>query len=195
MRHQGRITEWNDLRGFGFISPLDGGDRVFVHVMAFRPDSRRPSQGQYVNYSLGRDERGRTRAEQATYIVSRSARSARPNGSRVGVVTAVLVAVGALAAISVGGWVGRFPLVVPAMYFLCSLGAYWHYRKDKAAARSKSRRAEEVGLLTWGLFGGWPGALVAQHQFRHKIKKRDFQIWFWISVALNCLGLWIVWSW
>jgi uncharacterized membrane protein YsdA (DUF1294 family) len=111
------------------------------------------------------------------------------------VLAAGVAAVGALTAISVGGWVGKLPVVVPAIYFLCSLGAYWHYRKDKAAARSKSWRVEEVGLLTWGLFGGWPGALVAQYQFRHKIKKLDFQIWFWISVALNCVGLAIVWSW
>jgi uncharacterized membrane protein YsdA (DUF1294 family)/cold shock CspA family protein len=191
MRHQGRITEWNDARGFGFIAPLDGGYRVFVHVTAFQPGTRRPSPGEYVNYSLDRDEKGRARAEQVTYIVSRCAGTA---ASRIGVITAIFAAVGALTVISAGGWVGKLPLAVPVSYLICSIGAYCHYRKDKAAARHHAWRAEEVGLLTWGLFGGWPGALVAQHQFKHKIKKIDFQICFWISVALNCAGLAIIWE-
>jgi len=194
MRHQGRITEWNNARGFGFITPSDGGERVFIHATAFRLGNRRPRPGDFVNYSLSRDENGRARADHATYCVCRSARTARLADSRVGVVVAGLVSIGALSAISVGGWVGKLPLVVPTTYLICSLGAYFHYRKDKAAARSHSWRSEEVALLTWGLFGGWPGALVAQHQFRHKIKKVDFQICFWISVALNCLGLAIVWE-
>ena len=192
MRHQGRITDWDDPRGFGFITPLRGGDRVFVHVMAFRPGSRRPSTGEYVNYSLGLDEQGRARAEQATYVVPRH--GARVE-SRVRLVTAVVVAITALTAISIAAWAGKLPLVVPAIYLICSIAAYWDYRRDKAAARSHAWRIDEVRLLTWALFGGWPGALVAQHQFRHKIKKIDFQVCFWIMVAVNCLVLAIVWWW
>ncbi|MBN2702600.1 MAG: cold shock domain-containing protein [Pontiellaceae bacterium] len=32
---RGTITTWNDEKGFGFISPLSGGERVFVHIKAF----------------------------------------------------------------------------------------------------------------------------------------------------------------
>ena len=130
----------------------------------------------------------------ATYVVSRSARVEMRGESRAGVVTAGCVAVGVLIGISVAAWGRRLPLIAPAIYLLCSLGAYWHYGKDKAAARSQNRRTEEVALLTWGLFGGWPGALFAQHRFRHKVRKTDFQIAFWVSVVLNCVGLAIVWS-
>ena len=31
-RRQGVLLEWNDERGFGFITPSTGGERVFVHV-------------------------------------------------------------------------------------------------------------------------------------------------------------------
>jgi cold shock CspA family protein len=40
MRYQGRITEWKDDRGFGFITPNAGGASLFVHVSAFEPASR-----------------------------------------------------------------------------------------------------------------------------------------------------------
>ena len=35
MRYEGRLTQWNDERGFGFIEPVQGGDKVFVHISEF----------------------------------------------------------------------------------------------------------------------------------------------------------------
>lgn len=34
MRLQGKISEWNDARGFGFVQPNGGGERCFVHIRA-----------------------------------------------------------------------------------------------------------------------------------------------------------------
>jgi uncharacterized membrane protein YsdA (DUF1294 family) len=39
------------------------------------------------------------------------------------------------------------------------------------------------------LFGGWPGALIAQGVFRHKSTKEEFQTVFWTTVVLNCAAL------
>jgi cold shock CspA family protein len=41
MRQQGRLSEWNDARGFGFVQPHGGGDRCFVHIGAFAGRDRR----------------------------------------------------------------------------------------------------------------------------------------------------------
>jgi cold shock CspA family protein len=39
---RGVLEDWNDARGFGFITPAGGGSRVFVHVSAF-PRGPRPA--------------------------------------------------------------------------------------------------------------------------------------------------------
>ena len=59
MRFAGRITDWNDDKGFGFVVPSGGGDRAFVHVNAFQRGSRRPVQGDLISYRPSRDAQGR----------------------------------------------------------------------------------------------------------------------------------------
>ena len=67
MEQQGRLTQWNDARGFGFITPLSGGARIFVHISQFQPRNRRPCLNDQLTYSIGRDEQGRLRAKQVRY--------------------------------------------------------------------------------------------------------------------------------
>jgi cold shock CspA family protein len=80
MRQQGRLTEWNDDRGFGFITPLDGGPRVFVHISQFPRDKRRPMRLDLVAYDVDKDERGRLRGTQVLYVTLTG--SARPSPRR-----------------------------------------------------------------------------------------------------------------
>ena len=68
MRHQGRITHWNDAKGFGFITPNGGRDQVFVHIRAFARADRRPAGSELVTYELAVDERNRARAEQVEFV-------------------------------------------------------------------------------------------------------------------------------
>jgi cold shock CspA family protein len=67
MEQQGRLTQWNDARGFGFITPLSGGARIFVHISQFQQRNRRPCLNDQLTYSIGRDEQGRLRAKQVRY--------------------------------------------------------------------------------------------------------------------------------
>lgn len=62
MRQQGRLTDWSDGRGFGYITPLGGGPTVFAHISDFPSDERRPLLHDLVTYEIGEDDRGRTRA-------------------------------------------------------------------------------------------------------------------------------------
>ena len=66
MRFDGRLAQWDDQRGFGFIEPTQGGERVFVHASAFAPGDRsadnRPRVGDRVSFELALDAKGRKQA-------------------------------------------------------------------------------------------------------------------------------------
>jgi cold shock CspA family protein len=51
MRIDGTLTKWNDDRGFGFITPTQGGPEVFPHISAFPRDSQRPRLGKHLSFA------------------------------------------------------------------------------------------------------------------------------------------------
>lgn len=59
---KGKITQWNDDRGFGFISVSDKNGRVFFHISSLQTRSRRPEVGDDVEFTLGKDKSGKPRA-------------------------------------------------------------------------------------------------------------------------------------
>lgn len=92
-----------------------------------------------------------------------------------------------------GVWLGRLGWWLPVVYALASLITFVVYALDKQAARRQRWRTQEKTLHLLALFGGWPGALLAQRTLRHKSSKTAFQTVFWGTVVLNCglLG-WLV---
>jgi uncharacterized membrane protein YsdA (DUF1294 family) len=64
------------------------------------------------------------------------------------------------------------------------------YMKDKHAARRNTWRTPESTLHLLDCLGGWPGGLIAQQSFRHKVSKNSFQVVFWLSVACNLGAAW-----
>lgn len=118
-----------------------------------------------------------------------SASSERTSVTVLGI-TIATVFVAALCALAARG---MLPLAVPAVYLAASLATAVAYRIDKSAAQSGAWRTSERTLHVLALFGGWPGALIAQSVFRHKSQKASFRIVFWATVALNCAAL--AWWW
>ncbi len=189
MRFQGRITDWRDEKGFGFITPNGGGDRIFVHIKALSRPSRRPILNDRVNYTLQKDEKGRPRAANVEFVSKRKSSTKRPKAGS----TKIAIAAAFLALVAALVFAGSIPLVVAATYFAMSIVTYGAYAIDKAAARADRWRTQESTLHVFGLIGGWPGGLVAQQVLRHKSKKGSFLFAFWISVVANvaCL-LWLM---
>lgn len=181
MRLVGRIAEWNDDRGFGFVVPNGGGDRAFLHVKAFDRRGERPFEGALVSYELGMDERRRPQASAVRFVrLSPGPQHSQPSGawrSIVGFTTLLLLAGGAI--------IGRLPATLVATYGVASVLAFAMYGTDKSAASNGRWRTPEQTLHFIGLLGGWPGALLAQDVFRHKLRKVEFQVVFWIGVAAN----------
>jgi uncharacterized membrane protein YsdA (DUF1294 family)/cold shock CspA family protein len=185
MRYLGRITDWNDDKGFGFVTPNGGGDRAFVHVKAFERHGRRPVSGDLIAYAVQRDEKGRLNARAVSFADARARRAPTfhnsfPRRTLAGFAFGVLLA----------GWLlHRLPVEVVFVYVLMSGVAIFMYALDKSAAARGRRRTPENNLHAVALLGGWPGALLAQGMFRHKSSKAEFQSVFWFTVVVNVVGL------
>lgn len=63
MRIEGVLSKWNDDRGFGFITPAQGGQEIFVHISAFPKDGIRPTLGEKLTFEVETDGNGRKRAK------------------------------------------------------------------------------------------------------------------------------------
>lgn len=190
MRLAGRITDWKDDKGFGFVVPNGGGDRAFVHVNEFQRGSRRPVEGDLISYLPSPDSRGRLQAKQIRHSGQKPA--PQPTASNLPRAALGMASLATAAVLAVAGLIPYWLLGgIGAM----SLLAYFMYWADKSAARQGRRRTPESTLHFLALVGGWPGALVAQQQFRHKTVKASFQAVFWVTVALSLAGLaWLLHS-
>ena len=59
----GTVKFFNDAKGFGFITPDEGGNHAFVHISALEPSGLRTlASDQSVSYVLQPDRRGRESA-------------------------------------------------------------------------------------------------------------------------------------
>lgn len=185
MREQGRITTWNDDKGFGFITRNGDGASTFVHIRAFVDRQRRPAIGALVTYAIGRDEKGRPRVLDVRHVGAVKMRDARSLPGNIGIVFAVTfgVMIGWLAIIE------RLPLVIVGLYLFMSVVTFFAYALDKSAARTNRWRTQEDTLHLFALAGGWPGAAIAQRMLRHKNRKTGFLAVYWITVVINCAVL------
>lgn len=186
----GTVVEWNDARGFGFITPHAGGPRLFAHVSAF-PRQHRPIDGCEVTYDAIRDDHNRLRATAIHYVSTPRARRTT-SGHVPAALTVALAFFALLAGLSA---LDKVPLLLIAGYAVASVFALLVYADDKSAAQQGRWRIPESTLHLIAIVGGWPGALVARHLFRHKTTKEPFRTTFWITVLINCGVLaWLVYQ-
>ncbi|MCX7251345.1 MAG: excalibur calcium-binding domain-containing protein [Burkholderiales bacterium] len=64
MRFEGVLSQWNDARGFGFITPSAGGEALFAHISAFPRMAQRPAIGLRVSFEVETHPDGKKRARQ-----------------------------------------------------------------------------------------------------------------------------------
>ena len=162
MKYQGRIQQWDDAKGFGFVEPNGGGIRAFAHIKAFKQRSRRPINGDIIVYEVEQDRKGNHRACNISLLKDHKAkrlRANKPTSQRKRNVIGLSIFSGALALFTLSG---RLPFIVPIVYGAVSLLTILFYGIDKSAAKKEKRRVSEAKLHILSLLGGWPGALLAQ---------------------------------
>lgn len=189
MRFAGRISGWNEDKGYGFVVPHDGGDRAFVHIKAFQRGSRRPAEGDLISYAINKDGRGRTNAIDVRFAGQRIQQRKAPHKPMPRMALGLIF----LAACAAGTMLDIIPAAITVLYVALSVLSYVMYTTDKRAAGTHRQRTPEHALHLADLLGGWPGALVAQQLSRHKTAKAYFQAVFWFTVCVNVIGvLWLV---
>ena len=166
-RVNGRITEWNDAMGFGWVDA--NGKRVFVHIKAMEGGQRRLVAKDEISFIPGTDEKGRPRATRIRL---------KKCAGRVAISAWLLLAV-----LLVLPWVAGLFLPGPdwllsVVMAVMSLAAWFAYRSDKRRATAGEWRIAEAHLHLLELLGGWPGAFLAQRKFRHKTRKVSYQFAF-----------------
>lgn len=192
MRYNGTLSEWNDERGFGFVTVAGTGARHFMHIRAFQAGGRRPVIGDRVTFELQAQENGRPPAAVAVRLAGEkaAARPAAPKDRRFAVDWTIallqMLALGAaLFSARLPGWVGLLIIIGSFIAFVM-----FNIDKRRAEQGMSRERISEASLLQVSLIG-WPGALAAQQLFSHKSSKSRF---YW-PFRLIGLGQALVLGW
>lgn len=185
MQTHGTIKHWNDKKGFGFVTPVDGRQDVFFHRNALLNRSRTPEIGDSITFELLSTVGGKPRAENVLFQGQIDPRN------KAVIIDLCYILFAILFFVAIVWLVVRhvFPLPVIVIYAFFSFLAFIIYKFDKGAAEYNQWRISEKTLHLLSLLGGWPGALLAQRFFHHKSKKVSFQAVFWITVSLNTIAL------
>lgn len=180
-RETGVVKAWNADRGFGFVQRAGAAD-LFLHVKAFPRDFGDPAVGDEITFQVETQPDGKLRAAQARPADQPYVAPIRPTSPIVGALA--ILGFAAIYLLVELNW-GPVPLWVLFVYLGVSAITFGAYAIDKSAARLRQRRVAETSLILLGMFGGWPGAILAQQLLRHKTAKPSFRAVFWMSVLLN----------
>jgi uncharacterized membrane protein YsdA (DUF1294 family)/cold shock CspA family protein len=181
MRTQGKITHWNDDKGYGFITPASGAKQVFFQINAFNARGVRPQLDQHVTFALSMDRQGRPCAARVALAGEEISGEIKRNDRVLMIGASVFF----LLFVGLAAWSGSLPGALFGFYLgICAL-TFLVYAMDKSAAQSGARRIREAHLHGLALIGGWPGAMLAQQLLRHKSVKQEFRAVFWATVVMN----------
>lgn len=185
MRFQGKITKWEDAKGFGFITPNGGGEEVFLHISAFSNQQNRPSINDLVTYITDQDKSGRMKANKVSYVVPYKWEQSVEPAHRMSLIfiSFTLLFTAFVFERTINGFLPRpFPLI----FIGANLISFLYYYVDKTAAIKQQWRTQESTLHFISLIGGWGGAYIVQKMFHHKNKKASFLFTYKLTVLINC---------
>ncbi|MGE4561088.1 MAG: DUF1294 domain-containing protein [Desulfobulbus sp.] len=183
----GTVVRWDEQKGFGFIEPDSGGRPIFFHINDYSRGYKRPVINLKVNFIQSTDQKGRSCAREVMPVKGHknNGRELRQKFFSTGLFAFFSLVLFYLF------WSDRIPIEIVYLYALMSLLTFLMYAKDKYAAQNGKWRTSESSLHTLSLFGGWPGAKLAQSFLRHKSNKLPFLFTYWVTAILN--GVFLYW--
>ncbi len=202
MRFSGKLTTWQDERGFGFISLTQGGEEIFLHIKMFPRQGGRPQVGEILTFDIVPGPQGKRRA----INVQRAGVGRPPQRAGRSAAVSLRTRISGLLAVAAGlgvywicdlVWGVPAPLALACLWCLAlSLVAFAVYGVDKAAAGSSGRRrVSEAMLHLLAVAGGWPGAWLAQQLLHHKRAKPAFMRVYYLTVLLHVAAFGALAAW
>ena len=179
MQLKGKITAWNDNKGYGFITPIGSNKKVFVHIKSFFNKYNRPKLDEIVYYNVSKDKKGKLCAVGVTRDSDSANISSKVNFLEIIFAILFFSILGLLVSS------GKLQLTTVLLYVAVSLITFITYAVDKSKSLNSEWRIPEVTLHMLALTGGWPGAIIAQQTLRHKSTKKSFRSMFFITVLFN----------
>ena len=192
MEQLGKLVEWHDDRGYGFIQPLEmDSRRVFLHINDYRRMGRRPELGEILRFTPERQPDGRFRATRVARAISLGHRQMRNDAEQLrhrASITTWLPPILLAGFLLLLGW-ASLRQHLPDFYWTCmaALNALTllAYRRDKRASEAHRWRTPESTLHLLELLGGWPAAWLAQLWLRHKSRKPSYRVIFLIIILIH----------
>ena len=188
---QGEIIQFDPAKGYGFIKVAGQSKDIFIHQSDVNAGIRL-RDGVRVEF----DVRSTTKGQRATNVrVIDAVATPAPRRSNANpyalfsLVAVVIVAAVTALLYFVFGWFWLLDYLVGV-----NLAAFALYGYDKNAAQNDRLRVPERVLHGVELFGGTPGAFVAQRVFHHKTRKVSYRIVFWLIFAAQAAAV-IWWFW
>lgn len=176
VRLNGRVSGWETERGFGWIE-YEGGS-LFAHIREFEKGFL-PRVGDEVTFVTGLDPKGRICAKA---LLARRKDIGPSLRSMLKLLPLLILPFWANLKMPFAVW------MLPTAMLPMSVAAWMMYRQDKKLAMGGGWRITETELHGLELFGGWPGAFLAQQKYRHKTRKLSYQAIFWSIVFLYQLA-------
>ena len=174
-RLEGQISAWETERGFGWIK-YEGGS-IFTHIKEFEKGFV-PKVGDGLSFVIGSDPKGRPCAKEIDCDRKNRLPSLK---SCLSLMVLLALPLAASTQLPIAPW--KIPLAMLPV----SIAAWILFRYDKKRAYAGRWRVSETELHGLELFGGWPGAFLAQQKYRHKTRKTSYQAIFWSIVFLHQL--------
>lgn len=189
MRDSGKLVEWLDDQGYGFIQPNDiSKSKVFLHIKDFAKKGPRPIQGCALEYAVTMDEQGRYRAIQVKYLnshrsVTQATEGFSSQNSYLSKMTLLILLYWLVIFVLLS--VGKLPSLSWLVLIFSNVVTYYLYNKDKQAAQYNTWRVKEQILHLFSFLGGWSTAWFMQQKLRHKTQKQSFQTMYIATIIGN----------
>ncbi len=189
---QGAIVQFDPAKGFGFVKVAGQQEDIFIHQSDV-DNGVRLQTGMQVEFDVRTTPKGPRAANvKASGMAAPSQPARRSSANPYMLYTIVAVAIVAViggALFLLFGWYWLLDYLIAI-----NIAAFALYGYDKNAAQNKRLRVPERVLHGVELFGGTPGAFIAQRVFHHKTRKVSYRIVFWLIFAIQAAAV-IWWFW